>query len=417
MLRNLGISTRGSKCSFASSALRRGFFRDLLGLDTRDDPSAPSEENRFFPMDQSPIEAIRKRAAFIKARARCPVTGGNINFVCPKSGVPTHQDEDAWKSDTEYWNAERWKLLKKANMYEHDLRSGREFPELEFPGSQESDQVVNFFNWDTFFYTRDFYSMDNDFNLAIVTKVLSYPLTIGSILTELSPYHLKPKGPLTLEGLKSAAALRYTLFPVDRSLALQDRPMRFFILGARMESQLPYHAWLQLSFLLPNVNFELIFIGPESNYDRRRNRYVQLDVPFKEHITPNVSLKYYTNYFHVLNDMGDFFPYDPYLDAFFMFHPGLGAPEAMDQWVKSVPGLLESKCPIYVTGFHDADLMQDWSWLNSNFAGEFDVLIEPTSNRFRSTKWEFNDLNPQELYQLNQKIFGFRGKRYHISHV
>lgn len=417
MLRSADAGPRAIRRLFGSTSPKRGFLRELFGLDSPSDPNIPSEANRFFPMDQSPIEAIRKRAAFIKARARCPVTGKNINFVCPKSGVPTHHDESAWQNDTEYWGTERWKILLKANIYEHDLRSGRDFPELEFPDRQKDDQVVNFLNWDTFFYTRDFYSMDNEFNLAIATKVLSYPLTIASILTELSPYSLKPKGPLTLEGLKSAAALRYTLFPVDRSLALHDRPMRFFILGARMESQLPYHAWLQLSFLLPDVKFELIFIGPESNYDRRKHRYVQLDAPFVDHIAPNVALKYYTNYFHVLNNMGDFFPYDPYLDAFFLFHPGLGAPEAMDQWAKSLPGLLESKCPVYVTGFHDADLMQDWSWLNSNFGKELDILMEPTVNRFKSTKWEFNDLNPQELYQLNQRLFAFRGKRYHISHT
>lgn len=368
-------------------------------------------------LDQSPVPQLRKRAEFIKAHAKCPVTGKNIDFTCPKSGIPTHHDEAAWKADTDYWKSRRWEKLRKANIYEHDLRSGREFPELEFPGPQDYEQVVNFMNWDTFFCTRNFYSMDNEFNLAVVTKMLSYPITIASVLNEYSPYSLRPKGPLTLEGLKSMAALRYTLFPEDRTRSWQDRPVRFFILGARMESQLPWHAWKQLSFLLPFTRFELIFIGPESYYDRRKHVYEKLEDKLFERVDPQLSMIYYTDYFHVLNEARDFMPYDPYLDAFFLFHPGLGAPEAMDQWQKSLPGLLESKCPIYVTGFHEQDMMQDLTWLKDNFADEIDMLMDPVDNVFGSTKWEFNDLNPHEVYQLNQKIFAFRGKRYHLKYV
>lgn len=401
---------------FSTSAIQQGFFRDLLGLESYADPNAPTIENRFHMLDQSPDEDLRKRAAFIKARAKCIITGKPINFTCPKSGIPTHHDKAAWEADNEYWETKRWEQLRWANVFEHDLRSGREFPELEFPGPADDDQVTNFLNWDTFFYTRNFYSMDSPFNMAVSTKMLSYPLTIASLLDEYSPYKLAPKGPLTLEGLKSAAALRYTLFPEDQTKSWQDRPMRFFILGARMESQLPYHAWQQLAFLIPNAKFELIFIGPEAYYDRRKGRYMALDRPYTERIDNQLTMKYYTDYFHVLNESRDFMPYDPYLDAFFLFHPGLGAPEAMDQWRKSIPGLLESKCPIYCTGFHEKDLRQDWNWLMFNFKDELDVLIEPTKNVFGSTKWEFNDLNPHEVYQLNQQLFAFRGKRYHLHY-
>jgi splicing suppressor protein 51 len=374
-------------------------------------------ENRFHVWDTSPSQDIRARAAFIRARGKCPVTGKNINYVCPISGIPTHHDEAAWKADKRYHEHSIGRILREANCYEHDLRSGREFPEFDFPGAQQEEAVINFLNWDTFFYTRDFFSMDSEFHMAAATKMLSYPITMGGIIHEYSPYSLKPRGPITLEGLKSLAALRYTLFPKDRTKTWQDRPMRFFILGARAESQLPWHAWKQLSFLLPYTKFELVFIGPESYYDREKRLYVSSQKRIVQRIDQQMSMVYYTDYFHVLNEAQDFFPYDPYLDCFFLFHPGLGAPEAMDQWEKSIPGLLESKCAVFVTGFHEADSMRDWNWLHSKFGEELDVLMEPTKNVFLSTKWELNDLNPSEVYQFNQRLFGFRGKRHHATIV
>lgn len=396
--------------SFAGSV--GNFVRITLGFDPPLPPDYPTPENRFHIWDESPSREIRTRAAFIRARAKCPVTGKNINFTCPKSGIPTHHDEAAWKSDTVYQNG-LWELLRKVNIYEHDLRSGREFPEFDFPTQQQTEAAVNFLNWDTFLYTRDFYSMDTEFQLAAVTKMLSYPITIGSILHQYSPYNLKPKGPLTLECLKSLAALRYTLLPQDTTKSWQDRPVRLFMLGARAESQLPPHAWQQLSYLFPDSELELVFIGPEAYYDKERRSYAALEKPVRMKYDDKLSFSYYTDYFHTLYEAQDFMPFDPYLDAFFLFHPGLGAPEAMDQWEKTVPGLLETKCPIFVTGFHEADSQRDWNWLQSKFGEKLDVLIEPTKNLFGSTKWELHDLNPSEVYQFNQQLFGFRGKRYH----
>jgi mitochondrial splicing suppressor protein 51 len=388
------------------------FVRSTLGFDPPLPEDYPTTENRFYPWDSSPSQDLRTRAAFIRARARCRMTGKNINFTCPKSGIPTHHSEQAWIEDTEYQKG-LWEVLKKVNVYEHDLRSGRDFPEFDFPDYQQSDATVNFMNWDTLFYTRQFYSMDSEFHVAAVTKMMSYPVTIASILHQYSPYFLSPKGPLTLEGLKSMAALRYTLFPSDRNKSWQDRPMRFFILGARSESQLPPHAWKQLSFLLPYTSFELVFIGPESHYDKQKRHYVTSQKKIMNRFDSQMAFSYYTDYFHVLNEAQDFMPYDPYLDVFFLFHPGLGAPEAMDQWEKTIPGLLESKCAVFVTGFHENDSKRDWEWLHTKFGDKLDVLMEPVTNIFGSTKWELNDLNPLEVYQFNQRLFGFRGKRYH----
>lgn len=93
--------------------------------------------------------------------------------------------------------------LKEANEDEHDLRSGRFFPEFEYPGEQMEEQLVNFTNWDTFLYTRDFRAIDEDRSMRQVTRLLTYPATVASVLHELSPYNVRDR--LTKEGLRSMA--------------------------------------------------------------------------------------------------------------------------------------------------------------------------------------------------------------------
>ncbi|CCK68705.1 Mss51p KNAG_0B02630 [Huiozyma naganishii CBS 8797] len=402
-----------------------GFVRNALGLEPPPSPMDPTPENRFHPWDQSPVDALRERAARIKTLAKCPVTGLNVEYTCPLSGIPTHHSREAWEQDTQYHATKRYETLKKVNIYEHDLRSGRPFPEFDFPQEQGYDKVVNMTNWDLFFYTRGFYSMDTEFQLAAVTKMLSYPVTIASLLAQFSPYSLNPKGPITLEGLKSLAAVRYTLYSqsfnnsaraggVTTGGALKNRPMRLFVLGARAEAQLPGHVWKQLSYLFPEQSFEMVFIGPESYYDRARGQYVRSPTPVVEKVDETLKFIHYTDYFHVLHESQDFFPYDPYFDCFFTFHPGFASPENRDTWLSNtLPALLDTKCAIFTTGFDRDDLMNDVALLNEKFGSEMDILMEPTKNVFGSTKWELNDLNPHEVYQFNMYIAGFRGKRYH----
>ena len=62
--------------------------------------------------------------------------------------------------------------------------------------------MVNISDWDSFLH-KGFPPMNDEFNLAAATKVLTYPITIASILHKFSPLQLEPKGPLTLEGAKS----------------------------------------------------------------------------------------------------------------------------------------------------------------------------------------------------------------------
>ncbi len=41
-----------------------------------------------------------------------------------------------------------------------------------------------------------------------------------------------------------------------------------------------------------------------------------------------------------------------------------------------------------------------------------DLLLQPGENRFRSLRWDLNDLDPGDVSCGNWGIWGFRGKRY-----
>lgn len=396
------------------------FLKKLLFLD--DNKGASNADNLFHYWDESPYEDIRTRAAYIRSKASCPVTHKSVNFVCPYSGIPTHHSEEAWKNDHEYHSRKKYELLRKVNLYEHDLRSGRKFNEFIFPGEQEHDFATNMSNWDSFFYTRDFNPMNTEFNLAAATKVLTYPITIGSILHHHSPYLLEPRGPVTLEGLRSLSALRYTLYPPhsklkESSTSFKDRPVRIFIVGSKMESMLPGYVLKQFGYLFPDTKFEIHFIGPECYFEPQSKTFTSTEQPFgrplHEKYDSQISLYYHSCYFYELYARGDLFPFDPYLDIFFLFHPGFMTVDEI-HWDKSLRGLLESKCAVYVTGYHEEDTKRELYWLmNHKLADELDILMQQTKNRFGSTKLDLVDSNPTETFQSNNEIFAFRGKRYH----
>ncbi|EFQ90139.1 hypothetical protein PTT_13347, partial [Pyrenophora teres f. teres 0-1] len=77
------------------------------------------------------------------------------------------------------------------------------------------------------------------------TKLLSYPITITSVLNKLSPYNIYKNGRIILEGLKSFSALRHTLYlPWTsggndwKNARIALPAVRLFILGVRAESSL-----------------------------------------------------------------------------------------------------------------------------------------------------------------------------------
>ena len=418
----IGVNVVNKNFTSGQKRALMGFVRNALGLDPSPSPDDPTPENRFHPWDQSPSGDLRERAARIRALAKCPVTHKEINYTCPISGIPTHHSREAWEADKIYHETKKYDILKKVNTYEHDLRSGRPFPEFDFPQDQGFDRLVNLTNWDLYFYTRSFYSMDTEFQLAAVTKMLGYPITIASVLHQFSPYSLNPKGPVTLEGLKSVAALRYSLYPFQNktssSINTKDRPMRMFILGARAEAQLPGHVWKQLQYLFPDKTFEIHFVGAECLLNKDKTQYITSPTPVVKRIDETLKLIYHSDYFHIFHKAQDFFPYDPFLDVFFTFHPGFAAPESTDLWMgDTMKALLETKCAIFTTGFNKEDLTRDVDAVKEKYGKEVDMLMNPVKNVFGSTKWELNDMNPQEVYQFNMYIAGFRGKRYHAIKV
>lgn len=184
--------------------------------------------NLFHPFSISPSPEIRQRAAFLKRHASCPhpshhqtrlptapgdpearksvcptsLPPAHVNFECPDCGIPVYCTENHWADDYES-HLEVCDILHEINEDDHDLRSGRFFPEFEYPGPQMEEALVNMTNWDTFLYSREFRAINEARSLRQATRLLTYPVTIGSVLHELSPYSIRRGGRLTAEGLKS----------------------------------------------------------------------------------------------------------------------------------------------------------------------------------------------------------------------
>ncbi|KAI9651789.1 MAG: translational activator for mitochondrial COX1 [Trizodia sp. TS-e1964] len=407
-------------------------------------------DNLYHPFSNSPSPEIRQRAAFIKQHAYCPhpshhqTTAGNgnigvtttnqsqppahVSFECPDCGIPVSCSEDHWADDYES-HLQICDILRQINEDDHDLRSGRFFPEFEYGGPLIEEALVNLSNWDTYLYSREFQAINEERSLRHATKLLTYPVTIASVLHELSPYNIRRGGRLTPEGLKSLSALRYSLHPprsgagMDiKGLRANPPPVRIFILGARAESSLPREVWIQLSYMFPRVAFHLIFIGPESMANRddeyplpQRTPENPFGAVVEDRISHQMKISTFVEYYHTLHKAGHFHPYDPYFDCFMLFHPGLGHPSSSHEWEETIPQLLETKIPILVTGYTEYDMKRDQKWVEEKVGGEVDLLMEAGENRFRSLRWDLNDLDPQDISCGNWGIWAFRGKRYETT--
>ena len=406
--------------------------------------------NLFHHFSDSPSPDIRRRAAFMKTHAYCahpshhqtrmPLSPHDpearkgpestqppafVRFECPDCGIPVSCSEEHWADDYEA-HLEICDTLRQVNEDDHDLRSGRFFPEFEYPGPQMEEQLVNMTNWDTYLYTREYEAINEERSLRQVTRLLTYPMTIGSILSELSPYDIRQGGRLTVEGLKSLSALRYSLHPprtgaddTIKGLRPNPPPLRIFILGARAETSLPREVWQQLNFIFPRVAFHLIFIGPES----MANRDAEFPLPertpgnpfgavVEDRISHEMKISTIVEYYHTLHQANLFQPFDPYFDCFVLFHPGLGHPASSHEWAETLPQLLETKVPIISTGYTEWDMQRDRKWVEEKMGGEMDILMEPGENKFRSLRWDLNDYDPADLTCGNWGVWAFRGKRY-----
>lgn len=211
--------TQGSSAKRSSSGLAQPSF--TASSFPSSDPSKQKQilasDDLFHSFTNSPIPEIRQRAAFIKRHAPCPhhshSTGlaasdaeslppQHVDFECPDCGIPVYCSKEHWADDYER-HLQICDTLRQINEDDHDLRSGRAFPEFGYAGPQIEESLVNMTNWDTFLYTRNFNAINSDRSMRQATRLLTYPVTIASVLHELSPYSVQPKGRLTVEGLKS----------------------------------------------------------------------------------------------------------------------------------------------------------------------------------------------------------------------
>jgi splicing suppressor protein 51 len=186
-----------------------------------------TEDNLFHSFTHSPIPEIRKRAAFMRQHAYCPhpdhkatrvahnpadlearksPTSGappaHVNFECPDCGMPVYCCEEHWADDYEA-HLDVCDIMRQANEDDHDLRSGRFFHEFQFAQPQIEEILPNMSSWDTYLYTRDFDALNKDREMRQATKLLTYPMTIASVINQLSPYNIRKNGRMTAEGLKS----------------------------------------------------------------------------------------------------------------------------------------------------------------------------------------------------------------------
>ncbi|KDR81472.1 hypothetical protein GALMADRAFT_221335 [Galerina marginata CBS 339.88] len=436
-----------------------------------------TEDNLFHPFSKSPFPAVRARGDAIQKLAPCPAcvslhdhihahTKGQpkaVKFECPDCGWPTHCTEEHWKEDTEH--QKYCARLREANEDEHDLRSGRRMREFEMPGPQGYEETVSLGNWDVFWYTRNFPSMDTERSRRHASKLLTYPITIGGTLHQHSGLTLRNQR-LTPEGSRSLAALRSTLHvppgaPETDEASVGKPQVRIFILGARAESSLPPHVWEQLCMLFPSTHFHLFFIGPQVSLPKPPGRTPEMQKPVstKPPTTLNISetmdekSTYLPNVYQpptpkpierlrrTRSSLERYgvpsytVPYTPqltitgmqvnYADVHAQFQHTLdpynsfaenGEPllqiASPTEWGPVLPMLLASKCPIFVTGFSPTDVERDVRSLSTatEVAGEFEWVITPGPNNFGSEKWEVADFDPRVMVKTNWGIWAIRGR-------
>ncbi|KAI6043144.1 zinc-finger of mitochondrial splicing suppressor 51-domain-containing protein [Pisolithus marmoratus] len=412
--RSLLATLRRSEHFPAYSAGRQsaGRYRTFLNLFRNPRPTSQplptlSDNNLFHPFSKSPFPAVRARGEAIQSLALCPVCTSDpkhagevpsrVKYECPDCGWPTHCSEEHWRVDEEH---EKYcSRLREVNEDEHDLRRGRKMREFQLPGPQAYEEAISFANWDLFWYTRGFPSMDTERSRRHASKLLTYPLTIGSVLHQNSGLTLNNRR-VTLQGSRSLAALRTTLHvppgaPDTEEAGAAKPQIRVFILGARAESSLPPHVWEQLCMLFPSCHFHLLFIGPQVSLPKPADEAVTKDTGLSASSTmeqrreykespslyvPNIyepptpkpivrlkrtrsSVQLYgfpsytvpytpqltitgiqANYSEVHQHFEESF--DPYADVFFLFSPGFGFPSMTSVSELDGTPLLQINSPI-----------------------------------------------------------------------
>lgn len=135
-------------------------------------------------------------------------------------------------------------------------------------------------------------------------------------------------------------------------------------------------------------------------------------------VTPEIAITNVQAPYERIHDQ--FGPFDPYSDVFFAFHPGFGFPSSMTpgkvqvqpeaEWGDTLPLVLQTKCPLFVTGFSPADVERDVKSLEGvpGVDGEFDWILNPGENFFCSEQWDVAEFDPRVLVKSNWGIWGIR---------
>lgn len=159
-------------------------------------------QNAYCPHPDHQATRVALSPTDLESRKKGSIPPAHVRYECPDCGIPVSCSEEHFADDYEQ-HLEICDILKQVNEDDHDLISGRFFKEFDYPDAQLEEAQINLTNWDTLLYTREFEAVDDERAMRQVTRLLTYPATVGSILHELSPYSLKSGERLTPEGLRS----------------------------------------------------------------------------------------------------------------------------------------------------------------------------------------------------------------------
>lgn len=188
---------------------------------------------------------------------------------------------------------------------------------------------------------------------------------------------------------------------------VRTETINLYIVGARAEASLPPYIWLQLAYLFPHTPFHIHFVGPDALPPAGK--------PHTKSYNERLMFTYDNSMYHEYHEQIEKF--DPYTDVFFLFSPGIGHASAREGWKMSIEKALETKCAIFLTGFDEADVANDIEAVEQDYQGEFDWVLKPTVNHFRSLKRDVNLMDLRETIFANWGIWGIRGKHYDVTHT
>jgi splicing suppressor protein 51 len=77
--------------------------------------------------------------------------------------------------------------------------------------------------------------------------------------------------------------------------------------------------------------------------------------------------------------------------------------------------MLATKCPIFLTGFDENDMMRDVAVMEEEHKEDLDWVLRPRENVFRSLKRDVNLMDVRDGIYSNWGIWGVRGKRYEVQ--